>query len=194
MNHLLSIEAARRSVNEIKRNKRNARTHNRKQRRKIAASIKKFGFCNPILIDEDGTIIAGHGRFLAAKDLGLTEVPVIVLDHLSDAEKRAYVIADNRIAQDAGWDNELLAIELEELSAALPDLGLDLEITGLETAELDFIMESLDADKPDPADDVDLKPAKQITTKAGDIWLLGKHRICCGDARSSEILAMLLGG
>ncbi|MEM8541807.1 MAG: ParB/Srx family N-terminal domain-containing protein [Pseudomonadota bacterium] len=131
------------SVEDLTPNPRNARTHNRKQRRKLAASIKRLGFNNPILVDESYVLLAGHGRLLAAKDLGLSAVPVIVLDHMSDEEKRAYLLADNRIAQDAGWDLEILADEFAELTIALPDLDLDLAQTGFEDAEIDLIVEPI---------------------------------------------------
>ncbi len=123
---------------------RNARTHTGKQIHQIAASIREFGFTNPVLIDDGGGIIAGHGRVEAAKLLGIEKVPVIRLDHLSEAQKRAYIVADNRLAELAGWDEELLAVELQYLSTL--DLDFDVEITGFETAEIDILIENFAGD------------------------------------------------
>ncbi|MEN9409443.1 MAG: hypothetical protein RL216_1417, partial [Pseudomonadota bacterium] len=130
----------------------NARTHSDKQIDQIAASIRQFGFTNPVLVDGSGGIVAGHGRVAAARRLGLAEVPAIELAHLSEAERRAYVIADNRLAELAGWDREILAIELQALSEM--DLDFDLEITGFETAELDLLLDEDDSGGRDPEDDV----------------------------------------
>jgi ParB-like chromosome segregation protein Spo0J len=130
----------------------NSRTHSDKQIAQIAASIRTFGFTNPVLIGDAGLIVAGHGRVEAAKLLGNDEVPTIELGHLSDAERRAYVIADNRLAELAGWDRDILAIELQALSEL--DLDFDLEITGFETAELDLLLDGPDAGEADPDDDV----------------------------------------
>ena len=126
-----------RSINRLKPHDRQARTHSQRQIRKIAASIERFGFVNPVLIDADNCIIAGHGRLEAAKTLGWTEVPTLCVDHLSDAEKRAYILADNRLAEDAGWDPEILAIELQ----GLIDIDFSVELTGFELAEVDQIIE-----------------------------------------------------
>jgi DNA modification methylase len=156
----------------------------------IAAAIKEFGFTNPILIDEHSIVLAGHGRLAAAKLLNLGKVPTICLSHLSDAQKRAYVIADNRLAEKAGWDREILAIEFEELTAL--DLVFDLEITGFETAEIDLLI-----DKPSEegrADDTQIpSPPDFPVTRPGDIWALGEHRIICADARSSASFEQLMG-
>ena len=128
---------------------RNARRHSKRQIAQIAASIEKFGFNNPVLIDEADQIMAGHGRVAAAKQLGLSEVPVLRLAHMSELEKRAFVIADNRLAEKAGWDRELLAIELGELAVLLTD-EFDVTITGFETAEIDLLLEDLGADRTEP--------------------------------------------
>lgn len=158
------------SINELKPNARNARTHLKKQIKQIAESIRKFGFNNPILIDNAFGVIAGHGRLQAAKLLGLTDVPIVCLSHLSDAEKRAYILADNKIALNAGWDSELLAIEFDELTNLLPDINLDLEITGFEMGEIDILL----SDHEPPASagcDEDNVPAVRdtIVTQRGDI-------------------------
>lgn len=174
-------------------NPRNARTHSRKQIKQIAESIQKFGFNNPILVDDQGEVIAGHGRLEAANLLGLSIVPVVRLSHLSDAEKRAYVLADNKIALNAGWDSELLALELEELSVLLPEVDLDLEITGFETGEIDLLMS--DHDEQDAnAENEDALPTSLgcVVAKRGDIWHLGGHRVLCGDARDGDAVSGLL--
>lgn len=167
----------------------NARTHSDKQIAQIAASIKKFGFVNPVLIGSNGTIIAGHGRVAAAKLLGLDEVPTIELAHLSEAERRAYVIADNRLAELAGWDRDILAVELQTLADM--DLDFDLEITGFETAELDLLLDS-ETESNDPDDDApDIEPGPAVT-RPGGVWLLGDHRLVCGDAQKSGTYSKLM--
>ena len=190
----LETKIEHRSTNSLSDNPRNARTHNKRQTQQIARSIQQFGFINPIVIDADGMIVAGHGRSMAARAMGLTEVPVIVIDHLTDAEKRAFVIADNKIAQNAGWDRELLVLELGELSVILneADISLDIEITGFETAEIDLILDDQEHAKPDPSDNVDLELPKVVVSQRGDIWQLGKHRVACGDARSADLVEALL--
>lgn len=178
------------AVDCLKPNPRNARTHSKKQIRQIATSIEQFGFNNPILVDDAYEVIAGHGRLQAAKSLGLTEVPVMRLSHLSVAEKRAYVLADNKIALNAGWDSELLALELGELADLLPEVDLDLEITGFDTGEIDLVL----SDHEDPRasqceEDEVVAPQGQIVAKRGDIWQLDRHRLLCGDARDTVALA-----
>lgn len=170
----------------------NARTHSDKQITQIAASIRHFGFTNPVLVTEDGSIIAGHGRVAAAKQLGLDEVPTVALHHLSAAERRAYVIADNRLAELAGWDSEILKIEFQALADL--DLDFELEITGFETAELDLLLDDSAGDlTDDPADSVPACEPGPAATQHGDIWLLGTHRLICGDARLPEVYAALMG-
>lgn len=163
---------------------RNARTHPDWQIAQIAASIAEFGFCNPILVGGDGVIIAGHGRLLAAEQLGLAEVPVIELAHLSDVQRRALVIADNKIAENAGWDEELLRAEL----AALQTDGFDLDLVGFSEAELDELLAGIDADTGLPAalGDPDFvpDPPREPVSRPGDLWILGDHRVLCGDATS----------
>lgn len=174
-------------------NSRNARTHTKHQVHHISASIKVFGFTNPVLIDADGTIIAGHGRVEAAKQLGMREVPCIRIEHLSEDQKRAYVIADNRLAELAGWDDEILAIELQHLSEV--EIDFDVEITGFETAEIDYRIESMAPNEPDEADDLsDLEDDLPAVSQSGDLWQLGPHRLLCGDALASDSYERLLDG
>ncbi|MBU1213167.1 MAG: ParB N-terminal domain-containing protein [Alphaproteobacteria bacterium] len=172
---------------------RNARTHSKKQIAQIASSIAKFGFNNPVLIDKEGRIVAGHGRVEAAKQLGIETVPVIGLEHLSDAQKRAYILADNRLADKAGWDREILAIELQYLMSE--ELEFDVTITGFEMPEIDVLIEELDP-KPDKRDPADFVPAlqDQAVTRLGDIWLIGPHRLICGDSLDPATFADLLDG
>jgi DNA modification methylase len=178
-------------ANHLTPYKNNARTHSKKQIRQIAESIRRFGFTNPVLIDDKGQIIAGHGRVEAANLIGLAAVPTIRLSHLSETEKRAYVLADNRLAEKAGWDREILAIELQ----ALVDLEFDVEITGFSTADIDIVLdEAAEATgkPPGPEDDVpDLPADGAAISRAGDVWALGPHRLLCGsalDATSYESL------
>jgi DNA modification methylase len=171
---------------------RNARTHSRRQIKQIAKSMERFGFCNPILIDDDKQIIAGHGRAEAAKLIGMTAVPTVRLSHLSEADKRAYILADNKLAEKAGWDREILTIELQ----ALVDLDFDFETIGFEAAEVDMILEDASESSggfPGPEDDV--PPFPQVTTTlAGDLWVLGKHRLLCADAREKTSYDVVLEG
>ena len=174
---------------------RNPRTHTEAQIAKIAASIVEYGWTNPVLVDGGNGIIAGHGRLAAARKLGLAEVPVIELAHLSTAQKRAYVIADNRLALDAGWDEEMLALELAELS----EVGYELSLTGFEDGELQDLLASAeepDADAPhddaaDDADDVPDAPATPVS-RVGDVWAIGAHRLICGDAADADVVATLM--
>ena len=171
----------------------NPRTHSKKQIRQIAGSIERFGFNNPVLIDREGGIVAGHGRIEAAKLLGLENVPTIRLEDLTEAEIRAYVIADNKLAENAGWDRELLAIELQGLIEL--DLDFDVTITGFEMPEIDILIGELDAvEEEDPADEVPELEAGPPVTRAGDIWCIGKHRLICGDAIDPEAYARLMDG
>lgn len=176
------------SVSELIPYARNSRTHSDAQVAKISASIREFGFLNPIIIDGQQGIIAGHGRLLAAQKLGLSQVPVIEAAHLTEAQKRAYVIADNRLALDAGWDNDLLRIELSELSIS----GFDLALTGFDQSELDGLMEV----RPEPKTDDDAVPAPPAVpvSKYGDTFILGKHRLMCGDSTSAVDVSALMNG
>jgi len=167
----------------------NARRHSRKQIRQIADSLKRFGWTNPILIDADGNILAGHGRLEAAKLLGMSEVPTICLAGLSAAERRAYIIADNKIAENAGWDKALLAIEFN----ALIQEGFDLELTGFDTIEID---ELLGFDTADQAEErIELPAVDEVAiSRPGDLWFNGEHRILCGNALEADSYERLLGG
>lgn len=169
----------------LRPNSRNARTHSPRQIGKIAASLKKFGFLNSILVDEDNVILAGHGRLEAARLLGLDRVPIVRCSHLTPAQKRAYLIADNKIAEQAGWDREMLAVELGELINLLPADGFDVALTGFDTAEIDLLMADMATARPEPEDVVSALPPDPATRR-GDLWQLGKHRLLCGDARDSR--------
>ncbi len=171
----------------------NAHTHPKKQVAAIARSIEQFGFTVPILADENGTILAGHGRWLAARQLGLKQVPVITLSGLSEAERRAYLLADNKLAEKAGWDLNLLAVELSTLAPLLTATGLDIALTGFETAEIDSLMGDLVDPEVDPADEPP-PLANDPVSRAGDLWLLGSHRLLCGDARRATHYRKLMGG
>lgn len=166
---------------------RNARTHSDAQVAQIAASIREFGWTNPVLIDEDGGIIAGHGRVLAARQLGQTEVPCIALTGLTKTQRRAYVLADNQLATKAGWDNELLSLELADLKAE----GFDLALTGFDGADLAGILDQTEGLTDE--DDVPEVPTKPVTV-SGDVWLLGRHRIVCGDSTTVESVDRCLAG
>ncbi|MBZ5726846.1 MAG: ParB N-terminal domain-containing protein [Acidobacteriia bacterium] len=166
---------------------RNARTHSPEQIAQIAASIVEFGFNAPILVDSNAGIVAGHGRLLAARKLGLPEVPVVVLDHLSETQRRAYVLADNRIAMNAGWDENVLASELRELERD----GMDLALVGFSDAELEALLDDGEA-PPEDVDEVPEPPAQPVT-QPGDVWLIGNHRLICGDCRDGETVRVLFG-
>jgi len=180
-------------VDQLTHHKGNARTHSRKQIKQIADSITRFGFNNPVLVDDAGEIIAGHGRVEAAKRLKMKDVPTLRLSHLSPAEKRAYVLADNKLAELAGWDREILAIELQ----GLIDLEFDVEFTGFEMGEIDIILDEIDHERRKRAeaeDDIpDHVPGPPVSHR-GDLWVLGTNRLLCGDARDNQTYDMLLTG
>lgn len=190
---LLKKPAARRLEVNYKRidklipDKRNARTHSKKQVAQIAESIEAFGFTNPILTDPDGNIIAGHGRLRAAKELKLAEAPVIILADLSETQKRALRLADNKIALNAGWDMEILKLELADLS--LPEVDIDLSLTGFSAGEIDVVL----ADSEDPDDEVIPAVPASPRVQTGDIWRLGEHRVACGDGRDVLFLQNVVG-
>jgi DNA modification methylase len=175
---------------QLKPYPRNARTHSKKQISAIARSIERFGFNNPVLIDADNQIIAGHGRVQAAQQLGLAQVPTLRISHLSELDKRAYILADNRLAEKAGWDREALAIELGELAVLLTDR---IDITGFETGEVDLLLSDL-AEAADPADEAPAPSSGPPVTRTGDLWRLGAHRLICGDARDEAAYARLMAG
>ena len=172
----------------------NARTHSRKQVKQVGASIKEFGFTSPVLTDERGNILAGHGRVLAAIDLGLESIPCIRLTGLTEPRKRAYILADNKLALNAGWDEGLLALELQGLMQA--DLGFDLGVTGFSIPEIDSLIEDMSPQEPgDPAEDK-LPPPMDGPPKSrlGDVWQLGVHKLVCGDATLPDTFTRLMGG
>lgn len=181
------------AVAELKPNPANARIHSARQIEKIATSIKRFGFNNPVLVDAQNNILCGHGRYRAAERLALAEVPTVRLDHLSATEKRAYMLADNRIAEDATWEPELLAVELQEL--ILLDPAFDITDTGFEMAEIDILLtaDNDDAGKPDPADSPVVPGSVARFARPGDLWQIGNHRIFCGDALDPFSYDLLLG-
>ena len=182
-----------RAVASLTLRRNNPRTHSEKQIRQIATSIETFGFTNPVLIDASGTVIAGHGRVRAAKLLGRQTVPTIQLDHLSPEQIRAYVIADNRLAENAGWDRDLLALELQGLTELDLDLDFDLTVTGFETAEIDLLVG--DAEISDAADEVaEIDPDRPLVSRPGDLWIIGRHRLLCGDSTDPASYDHLLGG
>lgn len=167
----------------------NTRTHSEEQIAQVAASIREFGFTNPVLVDADNGIIAGHGRVLAARKLGLTEVPCIRLAHLDERQKRAYVIADNKLALNAGWDDELLALEL----GALKDDGFDIGLTGFSEDEIAALVVPEVIEGQIDEDAVPEVPEQPVTVE-GDVWLLGRHRLMCGDSTSIDAVEKLMGG
>ncbi|MEA3140183.1 MAG: hypothetical protein QOK23_2352 [Gammaproteobacteria bacterium] len=189
--HLSKLQVEYLDIDKLRPSPHNARTHSPQQIRQIERSVTEFGFTNPLLVDGAGLILAGHGRVEAAKRLGFSRVPVIRISHLSLAQKRAYIIADNKLAEKAGWDRDILAIELQ----GLIDVGFDAELTGFDVPEIEMIL-----DAPDPAADnaaeeliPDIAPTR-IITKANDLWILGEHRLLCGDARREGSFATLMGG
>ncbi|MCC6366833.1 MAG: ParB N-terminal domain-containing protein [Bryobacterales bacterium] len=187
----VAVQMARRieiwPLDRLKPYARNARTHSDAQVAQIAASIVEFGFNNPILVDTGEGIVAGHGRLLAARKLGLAECPVVVLDHLSETQRRAYIIADNKLALNAGWDEKMLAVELRELDAA----GMDLGTVGFSDVELEDLFVDEEPESPrDVEEEIPDEPANPVT-RPGDVWVIGKHRLICGDCRDRNTLGML---
>ena len=182
-----------RAITGLKPNSRNARTHTKKQIRQIAESIRTFGFNNPVLIDAEDSIVAGHGRVEAARLLGMDTVPTVRLGHMTEAQMRAYVLADNKLAQNAGWDQELLAIEFQYLTEI--DIDFDVSVTGFEAAEIDLVIESLDSDEDSSADQIpEIEDSRPPTSRQGDLWILGRHRLLCGDATKPETFERLMAG
>ena len=169
----------------------NARTHSQEQVNKLRGSLREFGFINPVIIDSDFNVIAGHGRLMAAKEEGIEEVPCVLVDYLTEAQKKAYILADNRYAQDAGWDEELLRLEIESLEG----MDFDVSLTGFDDQEIaDLFADGESTGAED--DDFDLSDAleKAAFVERGDVWQVGRHRLMCGDATSPEDVATLMGG
>ena len=170
---------------------RNPRTHSKKQIGQIAESIRRFGFNNPVLVDSAGKIVAGHGRVEAARVVGMTHVPVLRLEHMTEAEKRAYVIADNRLAELAGWDNELLALELSAVAEL--DHEFDLALTGFDPAEIESLLNNLDAEETLAETVSEIDEQAPVVSREGDMWQLGDHLLICGDATDPAVYRRLLG-
>ena len=184
------MEIIYKKINELKPYENNSRTHDESQIKQICESIKEYGWTNPVLIDEKGMIIAGHGRVEGAKKLDIKEVPCIVLSGLTEAQKKAYVIADNKMALNAGWNEELLKTELENLK----ELDFDLELTGFNIDELDELFKQDEEEQEIIEDDFDVEPSEQPKAKLGDIYQLGNHRLMCGDSTSITDIEKLLNG
>ena len=170
---------------------RNARTHSKHQIRQIAESIRTFGFTNPVLVNRSKMIVAGHGRVQAAKLLAITEVPTICLDTLTEDQIRAYILVDNRLAEKAGWDHSILAIELQHLTSV--DRAFDVSITGFDVGEIDLILQEAGKDEAAEEEEVEISSGPPVT-KPGDIWLLGRHRLLCGDALAESTYVALMNG
>ena len=168
----------------------NARTHSPEQILKLRSSLREFGFINPVIIDRDYGVIAGHGRVYAAKEEGITEVPCVFVDHLTEAQKKAYIIADNRMAMDAGWDEELLRVEIESLQGA----DFDPLLTGFDTDELADLFDDGEKDVKDDGFDLTAALEKASFVERDDVWTVGRHRLVCGDATSEEDVALLMDG
>ena len=177
------------SVDKLIPYAKNARTHSDEQIAEIAGSIKAFGFNNPVLVDKDNSIIAGHGRVLAARKLGMDKVPVVEIEHLTEAERKAYVLADNRIALNAGWDIGMLSLELQDLQDKI-----DLSLLGFDPDELDALLNPIE--KTEGLTDEDFVPEvpDEPKTKLGDIYILGNHRLMCGDSTSIDAVEKLMDG
>ena len=189
---MLKSHLVERDITSLRPYAGNARTHSKKQIKQISKSIERFGFTNPVLVSDNGEIIAGHGRVEAAKLLSWKAVPTLALSHLSDAERRAYVLADNKLALNAGWDKEILAIELQ----GLVDLEFDVELTGFSLAEIDLVLDEAGEADPTgsdaPEDVVPLVTGTPVS-RMGDLWHLGRHKLLCGDTRSGDDMKVLLG-
>jgi DNA modification methylase len=188
--HMTAVE--HRSTASLKPYARNARRHSKRQVKQIADSITRFGFTNPVLISDDGEIIAGHGRVEAAKLLRLKTVPTLTLSHLTATEQRAYVLADNKLALNAGWDQDILAIELQ----GLIDLDFDVALTGFSLAEVDLVLDAAHESDPAATGPEDGIPAMAVSavSQTGDLWALGRHRLLCGDARLAADYERVLDG
>jgi hypothetical protein len=179
------------SLSSLQPANRNVRTHSKKQIEQVASSMVRFGVTNPVVTDGHNRIVAGHARVLAAKSVGLKRIPVIRITNLSEVELRAYMLADNRIAESAGWNRELLAVELNDLQIALPEIGLDLSITGFEPDEVDSIIGDFTADPSNETEEIP-EPTETATARPGDLFRLDKHRLIIGDARDRSVYDRLM--
>ena len=168
----------------------NARTHSKEQITKLRSSLREFGFVNPVIIDREFNVIAGHGRILAAKEENIEQVPCVFVDHLTEAQKKAYILADNRFALDAGWDEEMLRVEME----ALQDMDFDISLTGFDEAEIADLFAADDNEAQEDDFDEDAALQAEPFVKAGDLWLLGKHRLLCADSTKPEDVKLLMDG
>ena len=166
----------------------NARTHSKEQILKLRSSLREFGFINPVIIDQNFNVVAGHGRIEAAKEENIAEVPCVFVDYLTEAQKKAYILADNRMALDAGWDEEMLRVEIE----ALKDMAFDPALTGFDEKELDKLFQTDEVQEDDF--DVDEELKQPLFSQLGDLWLLGKHRVICGDSTGEEVYTRLMDG
>lgn len=190
MGNSATLEVVYQEIQHLVPYPRNARVHSKRQIRQIADSINTFGFTNPVLVDRSAMIVAGHGRVEAAKLLGMKQVPTICLDNLNEDQIRAYILADNKLAEKAGWDNAILAIELQHLTSV--DLGFDVTLTGFEIAEIDLVLQEGKTDQSvDEPFEISSGPA---VTKVGDIWQLGDHRLICGNALDESVYSVLMNG
>ncbi len=178
------------AVKDIKPYEKNARIHNDKHVCQIVSSIETFDFTNPILIDENNEILAGHGRWLAARELKLEKVPCVILDHLTQSQKKAYRITDNKLTLNGSWDEDLLSLELKDLSDL--ELNFDLEVTGFELPEIDLMIQNINGEDKDPMDEV-IEIEENTVSKLGDLWQLGNHLIYCGDSLKDESFSILMG-
>ena len=168
---------------------RNARTHSKEQILQLRASLREFGFINPVIVDKDLNIIAGHGRILAAKEEGVKKVPCVFVEHLSEAQKRAYIIADNRLALNAGWDAEMLSVELADLHCE----DFDISLLGFDDVELNKLFGDVDNVQDDDFD-VEAELNKPAISQLGDVWELGRHRLVCGDSTKADTFTLLMDG
>jgi len=177
-------------INKLIPYARNARTHSKEQILQLRASLREFGFVNPVIVDKDLNIIAGHGRIMAAKEESMTEVPCVFVEHMTDAQKKAYILADNRLAMNAGWDADMLAVELADLQGS----DFDINLLGFDDAEINKLLGADAEDVKDDDFDVDGELKNPAVTKLGDLWLLGKHRLVCGDSTKEETFTLLMDG
>lgn len=179
------------TIGDLRPHPANVRTHSKKQITQIAQSIETIGFTSPIVVDEAKQILAGHGRWLAAKQLGIRHVPIVIVTGLSDALRRAYLLADNKLTENAGWDRKGLALEMSDLSLRLTELGLDIGLTGFEAAEMDRLLSDYVDAEEEPADNVPSLSDRPIS-EIGDVWTLGSHRVICGDAKDEGAIRKLM--